>query len=251
MSTPRIPSKAVLYIRSVVFWVGFLAATIIIGMTVIIARPLDSDVRLRIARSWGVINLWLLKTICKLDYHVTGMENIGERNAIVFSKHQSTWETISLHVIVPLGRWVFKRELLRIPLFGWALACTDPIAIDRSAGRAAVNQLVMRGSEKLRRGKWINIFPEGTRTAPGIDSKYKMGGAILAAESGYPVIPIAHNAGEYWPRHSFIKWPGTIEVRVGPYIESEGRKPDEIMQQARAWIENAMRDISDPSHWSR
>jgi 1-acyl-sn-glycerol-3-phosphate acyltransferase len=251
MSAQRMPSKPVLYIRSVLFWVGFMITTIIVGLAVILASPFESDVRLRISKTWAVVSLWLLKVICKLDYHVVGMENIGSRNAIVFSKHQSTWETIALHVIVPLGRWVFKRELMRIPLFGWALACTDPIAIDRGAGRAAVNQLVTRGSEKLKRGKWVNLFPEGTRTAPGAASKYKMGGAILAAESGYPVIPIAHNAGEFWPRHSFIKWPGMIEVRIGPYIESAGRKPDDVMQDAKTWIETAMQEISDPARWKR
>jgi 1-acyl-sn-glycerol-3-phosphate acyltransferase len=251
MIEARIPSRPVLYFRSALFWLGFMCATIVVGIAVILAYPFDSDLRLRIARNWGVVNLWLLKIICKLDYQVSGAENIGERNAIVFAKHQSTWETIALHAIIPLGRWVFKRELMRIPLFGWALACTDPIAIDRAAGRAAVKQLVTRGTEKLKRGKWINLFPEGTRTAPGASSKYKMGGAILAVESGYPVIPVAHNAGEYWPRHSFIKWPGTIEVRIGPYIESAGRKPDEVMDEARAWIENAMQEISDPARWDR
>jgi 1-acyl-sn-glycerol-3-phosphate acyltransferase len=237
--------------RSALFWVGFIVTTIIVGCAVILARPLAADVRLRVARYWGMVNLWLLKVICRLDYHVIGAEHIGKRNAIVFAKHQSTWETIALHMIVPLGRWVFKRELLRIPFFGWALACTDPIAIDRGAGRAAAKQLVTRGSEKLGRGKWINLFPEGTRTAPGANSKYKMGGALLAAESGYPVLPIAHNAGEYWPRHSFIKWPGTIEVRIGPYIETQGRGADAIMQDAKNWIEAQMQQIANPAHWNR
>lgn len=251
MSAPRLPSRPVLYIRSVLFWAGFMLVTLVIGIFVILSLPLNSDIRLRIARYWGVSSLWLLKVICKLDYHVSGRENIGTRNAIVFCKHQSTWETIALHAIVPLGRWVFKRELLRIPLFGWALGCTDPIAIDRNAGRAAVKQLVSRGTEKLKRGKWINIFPEGTRTAPGASGKYKMGGAILAAESGYPVIPIAHNAGEFWPRHSFIKWPGMIEVRIGPYIESEGRDAEAIMHDAKTWIEDNLKEISDSARWNR
>jgi 1-acyl-sn-glycerol-3-phosphate acyltransferase len=251
MSAVRIPSKPVLYLRSLIFWLGFTITTVIVGTAVIISYPLDADVRLRVARYWGTINLWLLKTICRLDYRIEGMEHIGSRNAIVFAKHQSTWETMLLHKIIPLGRWVFKRELMRVPFFGWALACTDPIAIDRSAGGAAVNQLVARGTEKLKKGKWINIFPEGTRTSPGKKTRYKMGAAALAANSGYPVLPIAHNAGEYWPRHSFIKWPGLIEVRVGPYIETAGRKPEEIMKEARTWIENAMDEISDPARWDR
>jgi 1-acyl-sn-glycerol-3-phosphate acyltransferase len=251
LSAVSAPAKAVLYFRSVVFWICFIVTTIIVGTAVILAYPLNPDTRLRIGRYWGTTNLWFLKVICKLDYHVTGKENIASRNAIVFAKHQSTWETIALHAIIPLGRWVFKRELMRIPLFGWALACTDPIAIDRGAGRTAVNQLVTRGTEKLKQGKWINVFPEGTRTNPGTKPRYKMGAAVLAASSGYPVLPIAHNAGEYWPRHSFIKWPGRIEVRIGPYIETAGRKPEEIMDDARTWIENAMQEISDPARWNR
>lgn len=251
MSAVRIPIKPILYLRSIVFWVGFTITTVVVGSVVIISYPLSPDVRLRIARYWGTINLWLLKIICRLDYRITGLDNITSRNAIVFVKHQSTWETMLLHKIIPLGRWVFKRELMRIPFFGWALACTDPIAIDRSAGRAAVNQLVTKGTEKLKDGKWINIFPEGTRTNPGKTTKYKMGAAALAANSGYPVLPIAHNAGEYWPRHSFIKWPGIIEVRVGAYIETTGRSPEDIMNEAKTWIEGQMQEISDPARWDR
>lgn len=247
----HVPSKAVLYVRACIFWIGFVLTTVIVGSMVIIAYPLDSDTRVRLARHWGTTNLWLLKVICKLDYSVEGMENIGDRNAIVFCKHQSTWETMVLHALIPLGRWVFKRELMRIPFFGWAIACTDPIAIDRGAGRAAVNQLVKQGTEKLKRGKWINIFPEGTRSAAGSEPRYKMGGALLAAKSGYPVLPIAHNAGEFWPRHSFIKWPGQIKVVIGPYMETKGHKAADIMEETSTWIENKMAEISHPENWNR
>ncbi len=251
MGEIKIPGRSILYLRSTIFWLAFIMTTVVVGSAVIASYPLSPDTRLRVARYWGTVNLWLLARICKLNYRVTGIENIGTRNAIVLVKHQSTWETMLLHAIIPLGRWVFKRELMRIPFFGWALACTDPIAIDRSAGRAAVNQLVNRGKEKLEQGKWINIFPEGTRTSPGQDSKYKIGAAMLAAASGYPVLPIAHNAGEYWPRHSYIKWPGTIEVHIGAYIETQGRSAEDIMAEVKGWIENKMREISDPARWNR
>lgn len=247
----RIPSKSILYIRSVIFWLGFILFIAVVGTLVIFSYPLKADVRLKIARLWSSSSLWLLKVVCKLDYEIYGKENIADRNAIVFCKHQSTWETIALHEIIPLGRWVFKRELLKIPVFGWALGCTDPIAIDRGAGRVAVNQLVSLGTEKLEQGKWINLFPEGTRGVPGAEPRYKMGGAILASKSGYPILPIAHNAGEYWPRHSFIKWPGHIKVCVGPLIESKGRAPEEILEEAKEWIENRMKEISNPDHFGR
>lgn len=247
----RIPAKPILYLRATIFWGAFIVVTVAVAIAVVLSYPLSPDTRLKAARYWGTINLWLLAKICKLNYHVTGLENIGTRNAIVLAKHQSTWETMVLHAIIPLGRWVFKRELMRVPFFGWALACTDPIAIDRSAGHAAVKQLINRGTEKLEQGKWINIFPEGTRTSPGQVSKYKMGAAMLAAHSGYPVLPVAHNAGEYWPKHSFIKWPGTIEVRVGEYIETQGRSAEDIMAEVKGWIETEVQKISDPARWNR
>jgi len=138
-----------------------------------------------------------------------------------------------------------------IPVFGWALALTDPIGINRGAGRVAIKQLITEGKKKLDAGKWMVLFPEGTRTAPGKTKKYKIGGALLAEKSGYPVIPIAHNAGEFWPRHSFIKWPGTISVVIGPAIESKGRSAEEINKEVFDWIEAAMQKISDKSRWNR
>jgi 1-acyl-sn-glycerol-3-phosphate acyltransferase len=141
--------------------------------------------------------------------------------------------------------------LMWIPVFGWALALTDPIAINRGAGRVAIKQLVTEGTKKLNAGKWMVLFPEGTRMQPGKTKKYKIGGALLAEKSGYPVIPIAHNAGEFWPRHSFIKWPGTISVVIGPVIETKGRSAEEINAEVFNWIENTMKDISDESRWNR
>ena len=251
MSEVHIPSKPVLYLRAALFWICFSLSTFFISFFLMGSIIFKPDTRLKVAKVWGVVSFWWLKTICKLEYEIEGSENIGDRNAIVFCKHQSTWETIALHLIIPYGRWVFKRELLLMPFFGWALGCTDPIAINRGAGRAAVNQLIKKGTEKLKKGNWINIFPEGTRKKPGAKPDYKIGGALLAADSGYPVSPIAHNAGEYWPRHSIIKWPGTIKVRVGPLIETKGRKAADILEEAQNWIENEMQQISDETRWNR
>lgn len=244
-------SKPVLYIRSFLFWIGFIFTTVFFGSLIVILFFTPSSFRLKIARLWSLCNTFLLKVFCGIDYKVTGLENLNHKTAIILSKHQSTWETISLHSILPLVRWVFKRELMFIPVFGWALALTDPIALNRGAGRAAINQLVTKGTKKLNDGKWIIMFPEGTRTAPGKTHKYKIGGALLAESSGYPVIPIAHNAGEFWPRHSFIKWPGTISVVIGPAIETKGRSANEINDEVFNWIEGAMKDISDKSRWNR
>jgi len=244
-------SKLILYIRSSLFWAGFIITTVIFGLLILILFFTPSSFRLQIARLWSLSNNYLLKIICGIDFVVEGQENLNRKNAIILSKHQSTWETISLHSFTPLVRWVFKRELMYIPIFGWALALTDPIALNRGAGKAAINQLVKKGTEKLNDGKWIILFPEGTRTSPGKTHKYKIGGALLAEKSGYPVIPIAHNAGEFWPRHSFIKWPGTIKVVIGPAIDSKGRTADEINKDVFDWIENTMKDISDETRWNR
>jgi len=244
-------SKTILYIRSLLFWIGFIINTGIFGSLILVLFFTPSSFRLQLARQWSITNNFLLKVFCGIDFVVEGRENLDRSNAIILSKHQSTWETLALHSFTPLARWVFKRELMYIPIFGWALALTDPIALNRGAGRAAIKELINKGKQKLNDGKWLILFPEGTRTAPGKTHKYKIGGALLAEKSGYPVIPIAHNAGEYWPRHSFIKWPGTIKVVIGPAIEPKGRSANEINEAVFDWIENAMEGISDRSRWNR
>lgn len=244
-------SKPVLYIRSLLFWLAFIVNTLVFGLLIVLLFFTPATFRLKIARSWSYVNNLILKLFCGIDFTVEGAENLDIDAAIILSKHQSTWETLALHSFTPLVHWVFKRELMMIPIFGWALALTDPIAINRGAGRAAIKQLISEGTKKLNAGKWMLLFPEGTRTAPGKTHKYKIGGALLAEKSGYPVIPIAHNAGEFWPRHSFIKWPGTISVVIGPAIESKNRSAEEINAEVSQWIEDTMERISDQSRWNR
>ncbi|HHJ34746.1 MAG TPA: 1-acyl-sn-glycerol-3-phosphate acyltransferase [Gammaproteobacteria bacterium] len=244
-------SRAGLVIRSMLFWIGFIINVIFFGLLIVFLFFTPSSFRLKIARLWSLTNNFLLRVFCGIRYKVKGLENLDVDTAIILSKHQSTWETLALHSFTPYVRWVFKRELMLIPVFGWALALTDPIAINRGAGRAAIKQLIDEGTKKLNDGKWMVLFPEGTRTAPGKTHKYKIGGALLAEKSGYPVIPIAHNAGEFWPRHSFIKWPGTISVVIGPAIQTKGRLADEINEEVSNWIESTMEEISDKSRWNR
>ena len=138
---------------------------------------------------------------------------------------------------------MLKRELLWIPVFGWGLALMRPIAIDRKSGRRAVKQVVRQGLRRLAEGCWVVIFPEGTRVAPGRRLRYRLGGAVLAEESGFPVVPVAHNAGEYWPRRSFLKRPGTIRVVIGAPIQSESRTAPDIIRQVEDWIEGTMERI--------
>lgn len=244
-------TKPFLIFRSVLFWIGFIVNTVVFGLLILIFFFTPSSFRLKIARLWSQVNNFLLRVFCGIRFRVKGEENLNVQTAIILCKHQSTWETLALHSFTPLVRWVFKRELVRIPIFGWALALTDPIAINRGAGREALKQLITEGTKKLNDGKWMLLFPEGTRTAPGETHKYKIGGAMLAEKSNYPIIPIAHNAGEYWPKHSFIKWPGTINVVIGPAIEPDGRRASDINTEVFNWIEGAMKEISGPSRRQR
>ncbi len=239
------PSGVVLYLRSLAFWVVFTLSTIALSLIVVLLFPLPFRQRYAPARFWGIMNVWWVEKTCGLRYHVEGLENIaGLRSGIVLCKHQSTWETLALHLWFKPSAWVLKRELLKVPFFGWGLALTDPIAIDRKAGRKAVEQLIEQGTERLRDNRWVIIFPEGTRIAAGKRGRYRIGGAALAAETGSIVIPVAHNAGEYWPRRGFIKHPGVIEVRIGPPVDPAGKSAQQIMDETRRWIETEMEKIT-------
>jgi 1-acyl-sn-glycerol-3-phosphate acyltransferase len=231
-------------VRSLAFALGLSVSTLVFGILGPLTFLFPFRARYWFIGRWTLFNLWWLEKTCHLRYRVEGAENLPPCNAIVFSKHQSAWETLALQAIFPPQVWVIKRELLRIPLFGWGLAVLEPIAIDRSAGRKALDQIVQQGSQRLAAGRWVVVFPEGTRLAPGQKGRYGIGGAVLAQKSGYPVVPVAHNAGEFWPRRSFLKRPGTIQVVIGPVIDSRGRNASEINAAAEQWIEQTMRRIS-------
>ena len=235
------------YIKSLIFSIFMIISTVIVSTLAILMFLLPFKIRYAIVRSFAVWNVSLLKSLCGLNYEIEGKENIPEGTAIIFSKHQSTWETMALQLIFPPQTFVVKRELMRVPFFGWGLAVLKPIAIDRGAGRNAIKQIVHQGIDRLKAGIWVVIFPEGTRVRPGQRIRYKLGGAILAAESGYPIVPVAHNSGEFWPKKQFIKKPGTIKVVIGPPIQSKDRKPEDILADAETWIEATMDRISQPN----
>lgn len=225
-------------LRSLLFFFFFIATTFLIALyTTLIGWFLSRDKLFKLDRLWAKLNLKALKFICRLDYKVDGLENI-EKNCIYLAKHQSTWETIALITIIPAPRaWVIKRELLFVPVFGWVMIHFKPIAINRKSGQKAAQQIINQGTEKLASGHSIIIFPEGTRTAPGERRKYGLGGPLLAEHSGYPVIPIAHNAGVYWKRRGILKYPGVIHVKVGKKIHTKGKNAQEIKSLVEEWIE--------------
>ena len=189
---------------------------------------------------WSAINLWSLKTLCKLDFRIEGRENIPTGPAIIMCKHQSAWETLALQLVFPPQIWIIKRELLWIPIYGWALATMHPISIDRSAGMHAIMLVASEGQKRLDAGLWVVVYPEGTRTAPGEKRKYQPGGSLLAEKSGYPVIPVAHNSGYFWPRNSLDKKPGTITMVIGPAIHPQGKSAAEITREVEDWIETTV-----------
>jgi 1-acyl-sn-glycerol-3-phosphate acyltransferase len=235
----------VLWLRSLAFWAVFMLSTLLLSIVVILLFAFPFKIRYAPARFWGVLNIWWLAKTCRLHYEIEGLDQIaGLNSGIVLSKHQSTWETLALHLWFKPTAWVLKRELLKVPFFGWGLALSDPIAIDRKAGRKAVEQLVEQGRDRLQKNRWVIIFPEGTRIAAGKRGRYRIGGAALAAETGAPVVPVAHNAGEYWPRRGFVKHPGLVKVHVGPIIDPQGKSAQQIMDEAQQWIETEMANIT-------
>ncbi|MDS4029734.1 MAG: lysophospholipid acyltransferase family protein [Candidatus Contendobacter sp.] len=240
-----------LLLRSLLFSCGMLASTGIVASLMVLCFFLPFRQRYRLSQCWSCFSLWWLRATCRIDHRLSGVEHIPDQTVIVMAKHQSTWETLFFHQYLPPLTWVVKRELLWLPFFGWALALLRPIAINRQSGASAVKQVIRQGIDHLRRGQWMLIFPEGTRVAPGVRKRYGMGGAALAAHSGYPILPVAHNAGECWPRGVFLKRPGTIQVAFGPLIHSEGRSPQELGQQVEEWIEGAMTRLGkDSAPWS-
>lgn len=187
--------------------------------------------------------MWLCRTICGLDYTVEGRENIPDEVGVALMKHSSAFETIAQFGVFPPQCWVLKRELMWLPFFGWALAALHPIAINRSAGRTAVQQVIKQGKQRLNEGLWVMIFPEGTRMGPGETRRYGVSGTLLAQDAGCLIVPIAHNAGDFWPRRGLRKLPGTVKFCIGPPINPEGRDPREVNREVQAWIENKVAEI--------
>lgn len=229
-----------IFLRSLIFNLGMWVFTVPFTLIGLLTFPFNVHIRYRFLSRWAHCMLWWLRVTCGLTFAVKGRENIPATPSIIMSKHQSAWETLALQLIFPPQVWVLKRSLLLIPFFGWALALTAPIAINRAAGREALKQLVDQGKDRLARKLWVVIFPEGTRTTPGARGKYHIGGAWLATHTKTQVVPVAHNAGEFWPKNSMLKKPGVIHVSIGKPIASNGLKPDVLNKKVEAWIEAEM-----------
>ena len=198
-----------------------------------------------VARAWGHGNLWAGRFFCGLDVVTEGSENIPDEASVALIKHTTAMETYWQIAALPPQTWVLKKELVVIPLFGWGLGLVmKPITIDRKAGASVVKQVIAQGKNRIERGLWVTIFPEGTRMPPGETKRYGVSGAAIAAETGCPVVPVAHNAGDFWPKRGLRKYPGKIRFCIGPAIDPTGRTPKEINELAQEWIETKMLEIS-------
>lgn len=231
-------------IRSTLFLLFAVLLTAPFGLLVTLAIIFPMRVRYFVVAIWRRAFMALIHYVLGIRYQVLGRENIPQQPSVIFSKHQSAWETVALQEIFPALVFVLKKELLYLPFLGWSFAAMKMISIDRKAGRDALKQVVDQGRDRLKAGYWIIIFPEGTRVAPGQKRRFKPGGAHLAAGTGALVVPVAHNAGEVWRRNAFVKHPGLVTVSIGPAIDPAGLAESEISARAAGWIEAEMRRIS-------
>ena len=225
-------------IGSLIFTVFLFAWTFFYAIFFVIAcSMLPFRKRFILARVWGLVLLWALKVTCRLDYRIEGRENLPEGNHIALWKHSSSWETIAMAVVFPRQVWVLKRELLWIPVVGWGIRQLHAIAIDRKSGHSAVSQVVAQGRERLAEGDWVIVFPEGTRMPRGETRRYGVSGTLLAAETGKLIVPVAHNAGLFWPRRGLLKKPGTIRVVIGEPVSPGNRDVREVNREIQEWVE--------------
>ncbi len=233
-----------LFLRSALYLPLAILITAPFGLFVSLAIVLPMRVRFQLIALWHTLFLAMCRVVLNIRYEVIGRENIPTSPSIIFSKHQSAWETVSLQAIFPPLVFVLKKSLMLIPFLGWAFAAVKMISIDRSAGKDALRQVIDQGCDRLKAGYWVVIFPEGTRVAPGETRRFKQGGGHLAVKSGALVVPVAHNAGELWAKNAFIKKPGTISVSIGPAIDPKGKTAAEVTELAERWIDNEMRRLS-------
>ena len=233
-----------LLLRSLVFQFYFFVSVGIASMSIFFLWPFPFRYRSAIARIWGKSMLRVGRIVCGLDYVIEGEDNIPTVPSVIMIKHTTVFETYTQLAVFPPQTWVVKRELRWIPLFGWGLAAMRPIAINRSAGRTAVTQVIEQGRDRLAKGIWITIFPEGTRVPTGQTKKYGVSGAALARDVQCPILPVAHNAGDLWPRRGLKKRPGLIRFCIGPPIDPADRPPKETNLMVQDWIETKMREIS-------
>lgn len=207
------------------------------GALVILVRVFGSDASYALARAWVKLIVRCCESICGLTYSVEGWANIPDDANVAMVKHSSTYETLVQLLIFPRQTWVLKRELIWSPFFGWAAATVKPIAINRSARGAAVQQVIDQGKARLAEGIWIVMYPEGTRMAAGETRRYGISGTVLAQEANKLIVPVAHNSADYWPRRGWRKRPGTVKFVIGKPVDPSGRDARQVNEEIQSWVE--------------
>jgi len=246
IARPVLPDFITMPLFRSLLYALFLAITVVpYAFACLIWSPLPLRWRYRLTVGWPRLAVWGARVICGIRWQTRGMENLPDGPVIILAKHQSAWETLFFPAYLPREVcFVYKRELHRVPFFGWGLALLRMIAIDRARGRDAFEQVVALGQQRLDEGRWPLLFPEGTRIPPGQTGRFKMGGALLASRTHTPVVPVAHNAGECWGRNAFVKKPGLVTVSFGPPIAPADLSAEEINRRAQDWIEAEMRRLN-------
>lgn len=229
--------KVVWFLRSLIFALGQVATLVVFSVVGQLTRPFSFKTRYQFMHYWARFCILWVEWVCGIKYRVHGAENINpKKSGLILARHESAWETFAFQKIFPRHAYVLKRELLKVPFFGWGMALLNPIAIDRGAGRKALNQLVKEGRQRLEQNDWVVVFPEGTRMPAGELGKINIGGAMLAAKAKVPVYLVAHNAGSFWPKNSFIKKPGCIDVFISQPLDVADMSASEINQQVEDWL---------------
>ncbi len=225
-----------IYLRALAFQIGFVLSVIVWAPVCLAFFWLPPIPRFRVVSQWGRFTVWWCKITCGLSYRVVGLENVPAQPCVILAKHQSTWETLCFLQLFPPHAWVLKRELLWIPLFGWAMAMSEPIGIARTQRRRALEQVLEQGRERLATGRCVIIFPEGTRMPPGQTGRFRSGGVQLAQLAGCLILPVAHNAGSFWRRREFVKRPGVITVVIGAPIDARSGTVEAVNSRVQAWV---------------
>ena len=232
-------------LSGLLFTALLVANTVAGSLWAVVLWPLPHRVRYFFAvRCWALANLWLLRVLCGVSWEASGRENLPTGPCVVLMKHSSAFDTIVQTLLFPRQTWMLKRELMFVPIFGWGLASMRAIGVDRARGAKGIRSVVRQGRARIRdEGLWVIVFPEGTRVAPGEVGHYAPGGAMIASAAGCPVVPVAHNAGDHWPRRTATKQPGAIRIVIGRPLATTGAGARKITEEAKGWIESEVRQI--------
>ena len=230
-------------LRSTLFMLGFFVSTVLYAIPCVLVRVLPYRYCFAFVSSWCAFNVFWVRITCGIDYKISGLENIPDQACVIMSNHQSTWETLAFPRIFPTLTWVIKKELLYVPFFGWGIASVEPIALNRKQIKKAIQQLINDGKRKLALGRYILIFPEGTRIPYGEQRPLKVGGFLLAQKAGAAILPVAHDSGRLWPRRNFLKTAGTVNVRIGKPIPIDSKSAEELREIYANWLQTTQVEL--------